>query len=109
MKKLSIITFLVCILAGCTKENIGDQVIPAKQASIDYMGNPAADGLGWVLRFSDNSYEIPVNLSDDFKNDELPVKVAYKKSDKTFPCRCAEPKTMVDVISIERISTIGKK
>ena len=110
MKALSIVLSCIFILTGCTKENlIEEQEVPAKQATIDYMGDPAADGLGWVLRFADKSYEIPTNLGESFQRDELDVKVAYKKSSKTFPCRCTEPKYMVDIISIERVSETGDK
>ncbi|HEX8331920.1 MAG TPA: hypothetical protein VF622_04815 [Segetibacter sp.] len=110
MKALSIIFSCILIFTGCTKENLlEEQEVPAKQATIDYMGNPAADGLGWVLRFADQSYEIPTNLGENFQSDELNVKVAYKRSAKTFPCRCTEPKYMVDIISIERISETGDK
>ena len=110
MKKLLFISFCTFIFSACSKENIlAEEEQPAKQATIDYMGNPAADGLGWVLRFDDQSYEIPTNLTDDFESDELDVKVKYKRSAKTFPCRCLEPKPMVDIISIERINTAVKK
>jgi hypothetical protein len=110
MKALFIILSCIFIFTGCTKENlVAEQEVPAKEATIDYMGNPAADGLGWVLRFADQSYEIPTNLGESFQHDELKVKVAYNKSTKTFPCRCTEPKYMVDIISIERISETAKK
>jgi hypothetical protein len=110
MKTLSLIASLIFIFTGCTKENIvEDQAIPAKKATIDYMGNPAADGFGWVLRMDDQSFEIPTNLAEEFKTDETDVKVVYKKSSRTFPCRCTQPKTMVDIISIERINgTVDK-
>jgi hypothetical protein len=110
MKTLSIILALSLVFTGCTKENLLEQQeTPSKQATIDYMGNPAADGMGWVLRFADQSYEIPTNLTEEFQDDELNVKVAYKKSSRTFPCRCVEPKQMVDIISIERISATAQK
>jgi hypothetical protein len=110
MKTLSIILALSLIFTGCTKENIvAEQEIPSKKATVDYMGNPAADGMGWVLRFADQSYEIPTNLTEEFQYDELDVEVVYKKSSKTFPCRCAEPKYMVDIISIKRISATAQK
>jgi hypothetical protein len=110
MKALSIIILCSFIFTACTKESLlEEQEAPAKQATIDYMGNPAADGLGWVLRFPDKSYEIPTNLGENFQIDELDVKVVYKKSSRTFPCRCTEPKYMVDIISIERMSQTGDK
>ena len=110
MKKLLFIPLCIFIFTGCTKENVLAEAEPeAKTATIDYMGNPAADGLGWVLRFSDQSYEIPSNLGKEFESDELDVKVSYKKSDRTFPCRCTEPKYMVDIISIGRITGTANK
>jgi hypothetical protein len=73
------------------------------------MGNPASDGLGWVFRFADQSYEIPTNLGEEYQLDELNVKVAFKKTNQTFPCRCTQPRTMVEITSIERISgQVGK-
>ena len=74
---------------------------------VKYMGDPAADGLGWVLRMNDNSIESPTNIAGEFQRDELLVSVAFKRSSKTFPCRCDEPKYMVDIISIERIDLRG--
>lgn len=99
------VCLLIYLFTGCTKENhVAAQQVPAKQATIQYMGNPAADGFGWVLAFSDETFEIPANLPEAFKNIGLKVKVVYKKSSAIFPCRCTEPKYMVDIIAIERIN-----
>lgn len=99
MRKLSIIAFFILVLSGCSKDEE-----PGREAHIDYRGSPAVDGLGWVLLFSDQTFEIPSNLSDEFKVDDLKVKVVYEKTSKQFPCICSQPKYMVDIISIVKIA-----
>ena len=67
------------------------------------MGSPAADGFGWVLGFSDQTFEVSTNLANGFKVDELKVKVVFEKSSLSFPCRCTQPKYIDKIISIVKI------
>lgn len=108
MKKLSVIAFFTWMLAGCSKENnFSEEKVAPQPATVQYMGEPAADRLGWVLKMSNNSIEIPTNLPRDFQRDNLLVSVTFRRSGQTFPCRCLELKRMVDIISIEKIELRG--
>ena len=90
------------ILASCSKEHTSpEELITPTKATIDYMGDPALDGYGWVIRV-DNDFEIPDNLSNEFKVDEMEINVVYKKTDKLYPCRCTNPKYMVNIVTISK-------
>ena len=105
--KSILILLTVVAFAGCSKESKTVEA-PGIRAMVTYAGNPAADGFGWVLQVTQDSTVIPSNLPEDYKRQDLVVNVAYKQSEKTFPCRCASPKYMVDIISISRVNTTGQ-
>jgi hypothetical protein len=101
MKKILVALTTLAVATGCSKDNsIPSDAISAK-ATVDYMGDPAVDGLGWVLRI-DRSYEVPTNLPEEYKQDELDVNVVYTKSDQFAPCHCLNRKQMVNIITISR-------
>jgi hypothetical protein len=118
MKKMILVATAFMAFAGCTKEVNAPaeetQVIPATtvvnneerpqtvNATIEWSGDPALDGLGWVIHTSDGAVEVPDNLSEEFKQDQMAVVVSYQRTDKRVPCRCAEPKYYVHILSIER-------
>ena len=101
MKKLIVLLTAITCLAACSKNDDDDNPIISAKATIDYLGDPALGSFGWTLR-TGNTFEVPTNLPDSLKQDELNVNVTYKKSDQFFPCRCVERKQMVDIISITR-------
>ncbi len=109
MKKITCFIVSAILLVSCSKEedNINTVENPTIRATIDYAGDPAADGFGWILRITADSSEIPRNLPDNFKKQDMVVNVAYRKTDQRFPCRCAAPKYMVDIISISD-ATVSK-
>lgn len=70
---------------------------------IMYAGNPAADGLGWVIRFESGKIEKPSNLSDNFKIENLNVSVCYEKTNEKFPCMCKDGGIeMIKIVSIQK-------
>ena len=110
MKNLLLIGTFLLILTGCTKEamtpeeettiNDKSNVVEGAYAKVNYMGNPALDGFGWVLAFGDD-FEVPNNLADNFKNEGLGVKVSFKRTAQPVPCRCTAKKMYVQITAIE--------
>ena len=104
MKKI-IIILLPFIIAGtgCKKDTTQNSVCTA--ATVKYYGDPAADGLGWVLLVSDSTgghVEIPENLAGSYKTDGLAVDVCYEKTTHLFYCFCTQPYKMVNIVSIKK-------
>jgi len=89
------------MFASCKKEhNNNNTCITAK---VQYGGNPAADGLGWILvtDTSTHAYEAPENLPEAFKVDGKWVDVCFSRTDKDFTCFCVPPfKKMIHIESI---------
>ncbi len=102
MKTIITLAFTVLLFAGCTKQN-DTELNAAVGATVEFMGSPQQDGLGWVLMI-DGKVEIPTNLPEEFKVQSLAVLVVYKRADRTFPCRCITPPVMIDIISISRVN-----
>ncbi len=93
--------FLIAILLAttintCNKNN------DCKEASIAWHGDPAADGMGWVLELGNDKFEVPENLPDSFKVANIKVKVCYKSTQNKVECRCASPRYLVNITSITR-------
>ncbi len=80
MTRLLLIAFTFLLFAGCKKED--NTTGTTVNATIDYAGDIATDGFGWVLRLDAGTFEIPTNLPDEFKQDELKVNVTYKRSNQ---------------------------
>jgi hypothetical protein len=110
MKNLLLIGAFLLILTGCTKQ----AVLPEEKqssyiagsanaedviATVTYLGDPAADGLGWALMI-EKEVEIPINLPDSYKKEGLNVRVSFRRTEQRVPCRCAEPKYYVEITSI---------
>lgn len=71
------------------------------------LGDPAADGCGWVLAFETNgamtNYR-PDNLPNDFKTHELDVKIVYEDTMDTDICGFSPDMiAVISVISIEEL------
>jgi hypothetical protein len=104
MKKILLLTCFVAIAVLSCKKNKAESVI-CTAAAIQYAGDPAVDGLGWIM-ITDSvysfKYESPDNLSDPYKINGLPVDVCYVITDKDFVCFCAPPlKKKVHITSIK--------
>jgi hypothetical protein len=103
MKKIiSILLIAATVLVSCKKNNNnGNTCITAK---VEYGGDPAADGLGWILVTDTNTrdYLPPENLPAGFQVDGKWVDVCYVTTDKDFVCFCMPPyKKMVHISSIK--------
>jgi hypothetical protein len=73
-----------------------------REALIVWKGDPAADGLGWTISLTNDHFEIPTNLPRQYMIDSLPVSVSFEASSKKFYCMCAQPISMVEIVSIKR-------
>ncbi len=73
-----------------------------KNAVISWHGDPAADGMGWVLELGNDKFEVPENLPDSFKVTDTKVKVCFKPTSKRVECRCVTPRFYVNISSITR-------
>jgi hypothetical protein len=105
MKKI-IITLLVIttLFAACKKESSTNPP-DCRTATIENRGDPAADGLGWVLITDPvtRTFESADNLADTYKVNGLQVNVCYVKTDKDLICYCAQPfKKKVHITSISK-------
>jgi len=105
MKKIILLVCIVAIaVSSCKKDKAATAICTA--AAIQYAGDPALDGLGWIMiidSVSSFKYESPDNLSESFKVNGLLVDVCYVITDKDFVCFCVPPlKKKVHITSIKR-------
>ena len=93
----------VMMLAGCCpyNEDYGDdEPLGLFSATVVYMGAPEVDGCGWLIQI-DETYYYPVNLEDQFKIEDLPVRISYTYDPIEF--RCGRGGTRYQSIRIESI------
>jgi len=104
MKKIIIILLVTTtLLTACRKGSAasGD----CRTATVEYWGDPAADGLGWVLVTdpATRAFESPDNLAENYKVTGLQVNVCYVKTNEDLICYCAQPfKKKVHITSISK-------
>lgn len=88
---------------GCSKEEQSEQF--CFNGVVKWTGDPAADGLGWVIYPGDSATDrpyIPVDLSSDYKADNLKIAACLEETSEKFYCQCAQPLTKYRVVSIGR-------
>ena len=104
MKKIvTILLVTIVLLTGCKKES--SQPADCGSATIQYWGDPAADGLGWVMVIDavTNAFESPDNLAASYKITGMQVNVCYVKTDQDLICYCTQPfKKKVHITAISK-------
>ena len=103
MKSLFLFALTVALLAACSKQSTEPEI--CFDGVVRWMGEPAADGLGWTIHKDDSiNYRpfIPRNLSDDFKLNNLKVHVCLYKTEEKFYCHCVQPLDKYHITSIQR-------
>lgn len=78
----------VALAAGCCRySDYPDDEDPDVwiTATIVYTGAPEADGCGWLVMI-DDEYYYPVNLEDEYRIENLPVKIRYAYDPIEFRC-----------------------
>jgi len=103
LKKISIITLVVITAISCSKSN-GENSVLITEAVIYNTGPVAADGCEWTLKASanDSTYS-PKNLEDQYKVNNLKVKVRFHPMKTKFQCGWGAKLTEVTIDNIVRI------
>ena len=107
---MRLLLFALLLFAGsCNKSVCKEPERPEPKATgpfnaiIMWYGEPAVDGLGWVLKIDSQKIEKPSNLAKDFQVNGLKVNLTYEPSNEKFPCFCAQ-----GFIYMVRITSIRK-
>jgi len=91
-------------ITACKKNTVSNNAT-CGTATVRYMGDPAADGLGWTLFIGDSTgtghTEIPEHIADMYKVNGLVVDVCYERTDHLFYCFCTSPFKMINIVSIK--------
>lgn len=100
MKYGLILLLTILTFTSCTKEHDSECL----DGTIEYMGDPAADGLGWVLRTDAEStrYYVLGNLPGIFQVDDLEVNACIYNTGEKMTCFCAAPPDKYAVESIRK-------
>ena len=91
MKKVLFAGLLVLFFA-CTKDRSCqdcDTESGFVNATIIDSGPIASDGCGWVVKFGDDKFYHPDELADEFRENNLSVKICYESSKDEFRCGIA--------------------
>lgn len=103
VRMLFVFTLVASLFSSCSKEN--ERLAPeCLEGTIQWTGNPAADGLGWTLVVNPENptYYVLKNLPITYQQDNLEVTVCIYKTGEKVSCFCQEPKDEYAVASIKR-------
>lgn len=86
LKIATIVTFVIITAIACSKSN-GDKAAVITEAIVINSGAVAADGCGWIIKIpvTDSTYS-PVNLAEDYKVNNLKIKVRFHPMTTKFTC-----------------------
>lgn len=114
MKAIVLLFTSWLFLVGCSKqvstpeEDIAKEKANSKAAkafaTVQYSGTFEQGGYGWILRMTDQVFEVPINLPSHFAVDGMRVFVVYQAVDKVIPCKCNDTKYYVEIVEIEKAS-----
>lgn len=89
--KAMVFASCAALLFACQKKN---EATTCLDATVVWMGSPAADGLGWILKTNNDTaasrFYVPVNLAAGYQKDGLPVRVCVEPTGEKVACFCAE-------------------
>lgn len=107
MKRLLYLCGFILFLYACKKDQqfCTTEESVCVDATVKWMGEPAADGLGWTLLKDStlNTYYIPINLPDNMKTDGLKVNACIIRTDQKFICgMCVSFPDMYHILSIRQ-------
>jgi hypothetical protein len=102
----SLFIALAAFLLSCTKDK-SCQVCTTESgfvnATIIDSGPVETDGCGWVVKLGDEKFYHPDALGDEFKQNNLGVKICYESSKDEFRCGIAAlSMPVLHIISIEK-------
>lgn len=104
MKRVLYLVGMLSLLFSCKKEKENEETF-CFDGVVRWAGEPAADGLGWVLYKDDSTTTkpyIPQNLPDEFKSNDLKVAACIYETDEKFYCFCIQPLSKYRITSIKR-------
>lgn len=103
-KIAAIVTVITIAAIACQKSN-GDNAALITEATIYNTGDLAVDGCGWTLKaaVNDSTYS-PINLADDYKVNNLKVKVRFHP--KKTKLTCGLGATQLREVTIDNITKI---
>jgi hypothetical protein len=86
LKIVSVIALIVITAIACTKSDSENTVVITEAVVIN-SGAVAADGCGWLIKIpvTDSTYS-PVNLAEDYKVNNLKIKVRFHPMSTKFTC-----------------------
>jgi len=75
------------LVAGCCRyyDEPDDHYRSWTDATVVFMGDPAVDGCGWLVRIDDELY-YPVNLADEYRIDSLELQIRYYYDPVEYRC-----------------------
>lgn len=82
-----IVVFCLLIIFSCKKN---DASLICMDGTIEWAGDPAADGLGWILRKDSSNYYVLKNLPASFQQPAVNVSACIKKTGERVPCECTD-------------------
>lgn len=94
---------VIILIAGCTKSTLPDVTdVNATILQVKYACGPACDALAYIVKTAANDQLTPINLSQEFRLNNLPVKISYKNTGK-FPGAFTAPNyELIEIIQISR-------
>ena len=97
------VALVVITAIACTKSDSENAVV-ITEAIIYNSGAVAADGCGWTLKVTatDSTYS-PVNLTEDYKVNNLKVKVRFHPMKTKFSCGWGAKLTEITIDNITKI------
>ena len=105
MKRFLIIGLAVLIFS-CTKDRSCQECDTESgfvNANIIDNGPIETDGCGWVIKLGDEKFYHPDALDDEFRQNNLSVKICYESSQDEFRCGIAAlPMPVLHIIAIKK-------
>jgi hypothetical protein len=101
---LAVMAIAICFFVACKKSGADENNEICTVAKVYYGGDPAADGLGWILVTDSVNWKYlpPEEIPAPYKVNGLLVDVCYVKTDKDFSCFCTPP--YQKVVRVTKIS-----
>ncbi|HUC81304.1 MAG TPA: hypothetical protein VMR70_10335 [Flavisolibacter sp.] len=101
MKHLLLLLAVGFFFGSCSKEQEGEG--KCFDGVVVYGGDPAADGLGWLIMEDDSvapERYVPQNLANAYMKDGLKVSVCLQETEEKLYCFCAQPLPKYRITSI---------
>jgi hypothetical protein len=102
MKTTLIFLMTLLLATGCTKEN-HNQTDMITENAIIYYDPSGTDNCVFTIKTENNNYYTVKNLNEDFRQDNLSVRISYNITTNKTNCGFSGPLTLIEIISIRKI------